>query len=799
MREARVSLFLVVGMTLLVALSAYAGIDDGLVAYWPLDGNAVDATGHGYDGILWGDISFAPGVQGGAATFDGADDRISITGAVAYQNELTISGWVQFAGPPQGDHTFLFLKAASCNLAMQSIGYHYSTQTIQIDVADFDPWYVFVPAPLVDGRWYHLALSATPGDVRVYLDGDMIAAQSMTGALDTDSCFVEHAIGGAAASILGGPWSHNGLIDEVRVYDRALSGAEVDVLAHPPEYGLVAYWPMDGDAVDATGHGYDGSLRGDVSFAPGILGGAATFDGADDRISITGIVPYESELSIAGWLRFAGPPQGDHTFLFLRAASCNLAMQSVGYHYSTQTIHVDVADFDPWYVFAPANLVDGQWYHLATTVTAGNVSVYLNGTLIADEPLTGTLDTTSCYVEHAIGGAESSVLGGPWSHNGLIDDVRVYNRQLSAAEVRGLAGLFLDDFESGDTSSWSYVTPPDPVPTADFAWSASPVAGEPVQFTDTSTGPPTSWAWTFGDGGSSSVQDPFHTFTSAGTYPVTLTATNESGSDVVTKDVVVAASEITINLSGGVPLEMVYIPAGTFQMGSPAGERGRDDREDLHDVTLTQGYYMGKYEVTQAQWQAVMGGWMNTCGDYGVGADYPVYCVSWNDIAGAGGFVETLNAFLASTAQPTGFRLPTDAEWERAARAGNQYRFSHGDVLECGDNTCGACTLHDEYMWWCGNNSPDSSKPVGSKLPNDFGLHDVHGNLLEWAQDWYTHHLGTSPVENPTGPPTGSIRVNRGGAWGNYAQYCRAATRGNGYGPDSRHQSLGFRLARTVD
>jgi formylglycine-generating enzyme required for sulfatase activity len=293
------------------------------------------------------------------------------------------------------------------------------------------------------------------------------------------------------------------------------------------------------------------------------------------------------------------------------------------------------------------------------------------------------------------------------------------------------------------------------------------------------------------------------TCTTDGTYTVTFSGHGRSGEpgrrcrELDVGCTTGGGDEITVTLFGGVPLTLIYIPAGTFMMGSPADERMRYDREDLHEVTLTQGYYMGVTEVTQAQWEAVTGAPMPTsCGSWGVGPDYPAYCLSWDDIAGSGGFVDQLNAYLASTGQPGAglYRLPTDAEWERAARAGNQYRFSHGDVLECNDN-CGGCETHGEYMWWCGNDT-NQSEPVGSKMANGFGLYDMHGNLWEWVQDWFTAHLGFNPQTNPAGPASGSYRVGRGGNWEYYARNCRSANRGRNP-PSSRHVYSGFRLARS--
>jgi len=260
---------------------------------------------------------------------------------------------------------------------------------------------------------------------------------------------------------------------------------------------------------------------------------------------------------------------------------------------------------------------------------------------------------------------------------------------------------------------------------------------------------------------------------------------------------------ITINLPGDVTMDLVNLPAGTFMMGSPAEERGRSDNEDLHQVELTHGYFLGATEVTQAQWEAVMGSPMPTsCGSYGVGPDYPVYCVSWDDICGgttgsdcvADSFIGRLNTFLGTNA----FRLPTEAEWERAARGGTQTAFS----FDTSGNpdwalVCGSFPEAEPYMWWCGDDpTPSQSNPVGSKLPNPFELYDMHGNVWEFVADWYTESLGTAPQTDPTGPTSGSLRIKRGGRWNYYASRCRSATRSTA-ATDSTWYYVGFRLARS--
>jgi len=268
------------------------------------------------------------------------------------------------------------------------------------------------------------------------------------------------------------------------------------------------------------------------------------------------------------------------------------------------------------------------------------------------------------------------------------------------------------------------------------------------------------------------------------------------------------AAEITVMLPDSVPLKMVRVPAGTFQMGSPETEQNRDagpfaKDETLHTVTLTKDYYLGKTEVTQRQWRAVMGAsppsecWV-LHEDNGVGDNHPAYCVSWTDICGGttgsdcapASFIGKLNAYLGSTK----YRLPTEAEWERAARAETATRFSHGDVLECGDFQCDVCSAHEAYMWWCGDAS-DRSHPVGQKAPNPWGLQDIHGNVVEWVADWYAPYP-SSAVTDPTGPATGPGRVGRGGSWADIPQRCRSAMRDYGP-PDSQFHIVGFRLARS--
>jgi formylglycine-generating enzyme required for sulfatase activity len=223
------------------------------------------------------------------------------------------------------------------------------------------------------------------------------------------------------------------------------------------------------------------------------------------------------------------------------------------------------------------------------------------------------------------------------------------------------------------------------------------------------------------------------------------------------------------------------IPAGTFMMGSPENELGRGSDETQHQVTLTRSFYMQTTEVAQAQWEAVMGNnpsYFSECG-----GNCPVEQVSWNDVQD---FITALNSRGEGN-----YRLPTEAEWEYAARAGSTTAFANGDITDtvCNDPN------PDVMGWYCGNNDPYGTKPVAHKLPNAWGLYDMHGNVWEWVQDCYGSYP-TTAVTDPTSSETGWARVRRGGSWVSYAQSCRSAARGHHGPPDFRLSSIGFRLLR---
>ena len=230
--------------------------------------------------------------------------------------------------------------------------------------------------------------------------------------------------------------------------------------------------------------------------------------------------------------------------------------------------------------------------------------------------------------------------------------------------------------------------------------------------------------------------------------------------------VVANSGKFTVN---GVSFEMVRVEGGTFRMCATSEQEDDADSDEkpVHSVTLS-SYYIGKTEVTQALWQAVMG----SNPSYFKGADLPVECVSWNDCQE---FIQKLNRLTGRN-----FRLPTEAEWEFACRGGNKsngYKYSGSNDI-------------DNVAWYDGYSG---AHPVGTKAPNELGIYDMSGNVWEWCSDWYADYTSYSQTD-PTGPQSGSYRVSRGGSWISYARGCRSSYRLS-YDPTYRCNSLGLRLA----
>ena len=249
---------------------------------------------------------------------------------------------------------------------------------------------------------------------------------------------------------------------------------------------------------------------------------------------------------------------------------------------------------------------------------------------------------------------------------------------------------------------------------------------------------------------------------------------------------------------GSVEIDIVPIPRGSFTMGSPPAEQDRHPDETLHEVIFTKAIFMGRTEVTQAQYESVMG--VNPSSFSGC-RDCPVEHVNWYD---ARDFCQRLTARHradGTIAEDAFYRLPTESEWEYACRAGTTTRFFFGDAIECGNGDGEFCTIADQYMWWTGNQSGTTfgPQPVARKSPNPWGLYDMHGNVGEWCQDQYGPYP-TGTVTDPQGPspslPGVAVRAYRGFDYRDTTRGCRAARRG--YDGAIRRDEQGFVGFRVV-
>ena len=251
-------------------------------------------------------------------------------------------------------------------------------------------------------------------------------------------------------------------------------------------------------------------------------------------------------------------------------------------------------------------------------------------------------------------------------------------------------------------------------------------------------------------------------------------SSNTSGYSSSSSSMASGSNAISIPVKDGISIDMVKVEAGTFMMGATSEMKDPySDEKPVHQVTLTNDYYMGKYEVTQALWQAVMGSNpSNFKGD-----NLPVETVNWNDCQE---FISKLNSLTGRK-----FRLPTEAEWEYAARGGKKSR---------GYQYSGSRKISD--VAWYEGNSRSKTHPVGRKQANELGIYDMSGNVWEWCSDWYSSYSSSSQT-NPTGSDSGSSRVLRGGCRNGLARTCRLSYRID-FTPGYRSYNLGLRLALSV-
>jgi formylglycine-generating enzyme required for sulfatase activity len=253
-------------------------------------------------------------------------------------------------------------------------------------------------------------------------------------------------------------------------------------------------------------------------------------------------------------------------------------------------------------------------------------------------------------------------------------------------------------------------------------------------------------------------------------------------------------------ISNSIGMKLVLIPAGKFQMGSPRDDKDRGENEEQHEVEITKAFYLGVYEVTQGQFKKVTGknpshfskeGNASRMREWDSTDDFPVEGVTWH---AAVDFCKRLSAFPAEKKAGRVYRLPTEAEWEYACRAGaSSYR-----VFHCGNRLSSRQANVDAMNGPGGSGNPRDylfrTTRVGSYKPNAWGLYDMHGNVREWCQDWYgKDYYKNSPRKDPKGPDRGEDRVLRSSSWGDIPENCRSASRSRG-DPNRALAGEGFRV-----
>lgn len=265
---------------------------------------------------------------------------------------------------------------------------------------------------------------------------------------------------------------------------------------------------------------------------------------------------------------------------------------------------------------------------------------------------------------------------------------------------------------------------------------------------------------------------------------------------------VAAADEPPSVVNNSLDMKFVHIPKGKFLMGSPAAEEQRGDDEWQHEVALTKDFYLGVHEVTQGQYERIMGNNPSCFTPTGAGkakvrmkdtSQCPVECVTWHQ---AVEFCKKLGDRPDEKAAKRTYRLPTEAEWEYACRAGTKTALHYGNVVDSY-----SANFNGLSPYGLGRGGPflRATSKVGDYPPNKFGLFDMHGNVMEWCSDWYAaDYYKNSPKEDPSGPATGTEKVTRGGSWSNSGKACRSAVRTK-LAPDQSHYGLGFRVVLVQD
>jgi formylglycine-generating enzyme required for sulfatase activity len=575
--------------------------------------------------------------------------------------------------------------------------------------------------------------------------------------------------------------------------------------------GMVGWWKFDETngtvAADSSGNGNNGTLQGGPTWTQGKIGGALDFDGVDDWVESSygsQFDPAADTLSISLWTKISSHTGGsvivDQPVDLIYVRADGILQTSLG----GETLQAGSINLNEWYnIVVLYDLTENNLSQRVVTITS-----FVNGQNVASITKSDPVGTPSNFTI----GKEAST---GYYLTGLLDDMRIYDRALSESEVQALYDLGLGASTTTTTTSGgaTIVADSGPVTTEKMADGAvttaklsesilkylrpeittSPQApglvfgGQSVTLASQAEGKYLTYQWNrngqpiAGATGATLVIPDVNGTLHDGNY--TLVVSNDFGSVTSSPTGLQVDATPTNHSVASIGMQMIFCPPGTFTMGSPSSEAGRGGDETQHSVTLTNGFYLGKYEITQAQYETVMNG--NSEGlnakpsEWPNNPNRPVEKVSWDDVQI---FLTRLNAAEQAAGRlPSGWSyvLPTEAEWEYACRAGTTTAYSWGDDI----NSSVA-----NY-----NQNIGQTRDIGQYAANPWGFFDMHGNVWEWTADWYQSAYPSGTVTDPTGPASGSSRVRRGGCWNDAGAYLRSARRLNDT-PGNRVGNLGFRV-----
>jgi len=846
------------------AVVAIAGLNDGLVAYYPLDGDVLDHSGNGNDGQVQGNPTQTTGEIGGAFDFNGSSDWLMIPENLPdtdISGPFTVALWVRSDISNVGDKALVAETLSTSN------------HDWVLDVFQNRPRFWIrdnsqnsasvTGSPIQSGQWYHQAGIWTGSEIKLFVDGVLVGT-SPAAEINRDQNVI--SIGARNLNSVIAFW--DGAIDEVRIYDRALTASEISQLNGLPANTGSGILRLTGGTLNSTSLSpganlievsSGGAISGNV-----LLGGVNNLDETvttplgyswswGDRQSDFTQIDADISSGLTDWdvsinltapaargryaLLFAFDDTDSSTRLFSvdeagAGPTWNDGNDLVDFGWEEMDFAASLGFVDSWSRGSSAGGLITHDLPVAPVfvdvggVTTGSGTVFLTGGTIGGHSLSAenwhieaeageTLSGNITFdVENVLSSSARSPLGYSWNWgNRETDLVEIDNNinsgttswnvpiSLSAPSVPGNYYI-LFGFNGAEFSISQVLSCDNWAAGGDVQWGDGndyvDLDGLKLEYAH-AYGYVPDWAYRMNDMDYSDRDIPvMPVLVHVGEGRIFADGFEDLGTGAWSRSEAYFPALLTIDLGGGVTMDLILIAPGTFEMGSPEDERGRNEGEDQHPVTLTRGYYLGKYEVTQAQWEAIMGSdpsYYSSCG-----SNCPVEQVSWNDVCGgttgsdcaADSFIGKLNTYLGTTK----FRLPKEAEWEYAARAGTTTEFSFDTSTNPEwDIEYGDFPQAEPYMWWGGNDTPSGTKEVGSKLPNPWGLYDMHGNVWEWVADWYDdYEIPADP--DPTGPSSGTYRIKRGGRFNYWAKRCRSAGRSVNY-PYSSYNYVGFRLARS--